>query len=112
MSRLRRQRPEVPLHVVVAGMGVGSPLLAVDEVLELLRVPDEEDRRVVADQVVVALVGVELDREPARVARGVRAAELASHGREPDQQVRPGARREQASLGELADVLGDLDSVP
>ncbi len=49
VCRLRRERPEVPLHVVVASMAVGPALLAVDEVLELLRVTDEEDRRVIAD---------------------------------------------------------------
>jgi hypothetical protein len=37
----------------------------VDEVAELVGVADEEYRRVVADQVPVALVGVELDREAA-----------------------------------------------
>ena len=47
---------------------VRAALLGVDEVRELLRVADEEDRRVVADEVVVALLGVELDREAARVA--------------------------------------------
>ena len=46
--------PEVPLHVVVAQARVGQPLLAADEVRELHRVAHEEDRRVVADEVVVA----------------------------------------------------------
>ena len=50
----------------------GMALLGVDEVLELAGVADEEDRGVVAHQVVVALLGVELDREAARVAAGVR----------------------------------------
>jgi hypothetical protein len=37
------------LHVVVAQVRVGAALLAVNEVLELLRVADEEHRGVVAD---------------------------------------------------------------
>ncbi|SKX64308.1 Uncharacterised protein [Mycobacteroides abscessus subsp. abscessus] len=55
MRRLRRQRPEVPLHVVVAKVVVGAAFLRPDEVLELQRILDEEDRRVVADHVVDAL---------------------------------------------------------
>ena len=61
-------RPEVPLHVHVAEVGPGVPLLGVDEHLELVWIADEEDGRVVSDEVPVALVGVELDGEPADVA--------------------------------------------
>jgi len=81
-----------------------------DEVLELRRVAHEEHRRVVADKVVVPLVGVELQREAARVAHGVREALLTGnrgdarkHGRTlPD-------LCEEARLRELRDVLGDLE---
>ena len=52
---LRRVGPEVPLHRAVAQAGVGEPLLAADEVRELHRVADEEDRGVVADEVPVAV---------------------------------------------------------
>ena len=48
-----------------------------DEVRELDGVADEEHRGVVADEVVVALGGVELQREAARVAPGVGGALLA-----------------------------------
>jgi hypothetical protein len=64
-----------------------AALLRADEVLELHRVAHEEDRRVVADHVVVALAGVELQREAARVAPGVGAAALAGDGGEADQGV-------------------------
>ena len=59
MGRLRRQGPEVPLHVVVAGVAVGAPLLRMDEILEFLGISDEEHGGVVAHHVVVALLGVE-----------------------------------------------------
>ena len=62
-------------------------LLRVDEVGELERVADEEDRRVVAGHVVVAFLGVELDREAARVALGVGRALLAAHGGEPGEDL-------------------------
>ena len=67
----------------------------VDEVRKLHRVLDEEHRDVVADQVPVALVGVELDREAAHVARRVGRAALAGHGREAHED-----RRALSRLGE------------
>ena len=109
VRRLRRQRPEVPLHVVVAQVVRRAALLRADEVLELHRVADEEHRRVVADEVEVALAGVELHRETARVAPRVGAAALPRHGREPDQHVGLGAGLEHRGAGEGADVLGHLE---
>ena len=106
---LGRERPEVPLHVVGAHARVRQALLGVDEVLELRGVADEEDRRVVADQVVVALLGIELQREPARVAHRVGEALLAGDGREAREHRCPHPWLEQARLGELADVVGDLE---
>ena len=47
------------------------PLLRVDEAREQDRVPDEEDGRVVADQVPVTLLRVELEGEASRVSHGV-----------------------------------------
>src|SRR3546814_16695450 len=46
-------------------------LHAVDQVGKFDRVLDEENRNIVADQVPVAAVGIELDREAAHVTRGV-----------------------------------------
>ena len=73
---LGRQRDEVP-EVVVRGLrlreaAVGLLLGGVDQVGELDRVLDEEHRDVVADEVPVAFLGVELDREAAHVAREIR----------------------------------------
>ncbi len=109
VRRLGGQRPEVPLHVVVAQPVVRAALLRPDEVLEFHRVLDEEHRRVVAHQVVVALLGVELQREAAGVAPGVRAALLARDGGEAGQHLGPLAGLEEIRLGELADVIGDLE---
>src|SRR3546814_7253274 len=61
-SDLIRACATIPLHVIVAQARIGKSLLAADEVRKLHRVAHEEDRRVVADQIVVALVGVELQR--------------------------------------------------
>src|ERR1700688_2044018 len=76
MRRLRRQRPEIPLHIVVAQTVVRAAFLRADEMLELQRIANEKYRRVVAHHVVDALAGVELQRESARVAPGVRTAAL------------------------------------
>src|SRR5688500_10733944 len=57
--------------------GVG--LERVDHVGELDGVADEEHAQVVADEVPVAVLGVELHGEPARVARGLRGVPAADH---------------------------------
>jgi len=67
----------------------------VDEVGELQRVADEEDRGVVPHEVVVALLGVELDREAARVALGVGRALFAPHRGEASDDLRALAHRGQ-----------------
>src|SRR5699024_8387482 len=87
MRRLGRERPEVPLHVVVTQVRIGTALLRPDELLELQRVTYEEDRRVVADHVVVALFSVELERETTRVAPCVRATALTSDRGESGQHL-------------------------
>jgi hypothetical protein len=80
-----------------------------DEILELGGIPDEEDRRVVADEVVVAFVGVELDGEPPGVADGVGAAEFTGNRGEAHEQVGPLAGLEEVGLAVLGHVLGDLE---
>jgi hypothetical protein len=71
----------------------------VDEVLELRGVTDEEDRRVVTDEVVVALLRIELDRKATRVAHRVGAAELSRDGREAQEHGGPLAHlREEVGL--------------
>ncbi len=109
VGRLGREGPEVPLHVVVAQAVARQALLRPDEVLELHGVAYEEHRRVVAYHVLVALAGLQLQREAARVAPRVGAAPLAGHGGEPDQRLRLGARLEHRGLGVGADVVGDLE---
>ncbi len=77
-------------HMAVgrAQVGRGVALLGADEVGELERVADEEDRGVVADEVPVAFLGVELEREAAHVALGVGRALLAGDGGEAGEHRR------------------------
>src|SRR6476659_422020 len=77
--------------------------------LKLHQIPQEEHRGVVADDVEVALRGVEPQRETARVTPGVWAAPLTGHRRKPDQgfSLHPGL--EHRSAGEPADIGGHLE---
>ena len=90
MHRLRALGDEVEDAVgdlALEGDRVG--LLGVDEVWELDRVADEEDTEVVADEVPVAVLGVELDREAARVADRLGGVAAAGHGREAHGDIGP-----------------------
>jgi len=95
--------------VVVAQSRIGQTLLAADEVRELHRVAHEEDRRVVAHEVVVALAGIELQREAAHIAPGVGAAGLAGHGGKARQHLGGRALLEQRGLGIARHVLRRLE---
>ena len=99
VRRFRHQRDEIPERVVrgrrLRHAVVRLGLHRVDEVRKLHRVLDEEHRDVVADEIPVAFVGVELDREAAHVARGVGRAALARDGREAHEH-----RRALAGFGE------------
>ena len=99
------QRHEVPERVVrrlrLRDLAVGMGLARVDDVGELDAVLDEEHRDVVADQVEVALVGVELDRESAGVAHRVGRPARAQDRREPAEDLRLLAlAAEEAGLGD------------
>ena len=68
VNGLGNERDEVPKHVRVAGVRLRVTLLCVDEVGELDGIANEEDRRVVANHVPVALFGVKLDSKAAWVS--------------------------------------------
>lgn len=78
MGRLGAKRDEVPEHVRVLQMRLRVALLRVDEAGEQDGIADEEDRRVVADQVPNAVIGVELQGEAAGIARSVGGAAFAA----------------------------------
>ena len=109
VQALRRLGPEVPHRRRVAQMGPGVPLLGVDEVRELVGVAHEEHRGVVADQVPVALLGVDLESEAPYVALGVRRAALAGHGGETQEAFALCSRLQRPCPGVAADVSGDAE---
>jgi hypothetical protein len=79
---LRSITPEVKGRVRVLNARLGMALLGVNEVRELNRILDEEHRSVVANHVVVALLGVELDRKSSGVTVAIVGTALASNGGE------------------------------
>ena len=87
MQRFGRQRPEIPHHGGGFQVGIGAALLGVDEVTELQGIANKEDRGIVPHHVPVALFGVELHGETARIAFGIAGTLLAANRREPDEHV-------------------------
>ena len=103
-----RQAPEVPGGGGAAQMGARVTLLGVDEVGELQRITDEEDGGVVADEVPVALVGIELDRKATHVTFGVGCPHLAGDGGETrDQRGDLAHFGKEAGTGVGGDIVGD-----
>lgn len=76
--------PEHGRVITARQVGGRVALLLVNKVRELGRVSQEEDGRVVGDEVPVAVVGAELDGKAPGVARQVVRAGLAADGREAD----------------------------
>ena len=62
-------------------------LLRVDEIGKLERIAHKEDRRVVADEIPIALFRIKLQRKAAHVALGIGRATLARDRREPRQHL-------------------------
>src|ERR1700710_946544 len=80
MQSLRKGRPEIPVIVCASHAGSRISFNRMVQIRKLQRIAKEEDRSIVAHQVPVALVCVELQRESANVSLGVRGATLAGDG--------------------------------
>ena len=105
-----RQADEIP-EIVVRGLRLREAairllLYRMDEVGKLDGILDEEHRDVVADDVPVAFLGVELDRKAAHVARQIGRTLAACNGRKPHKGRRAFAGAlEQIGAGELRQRL-------
>ena len=91
------EAPEVPVVEGAAQVGARVPFHGVVEVGEFQRVAQEEDRRVVAHEIPVALFGVELHGEAADVALGVGGAALARRRWKSGRTCRSSFRRRRRS---------------
>ncbi len=74
-------------------------LLCVNEIGELVGIPNEEHGGVVADQIPVAFIRIELDREAAHVPLGIGCTELTGDGGKAQNERRAGTRLQQFCLG-------------
>ena len=97
MQRLGEVREKSPLEGRIAQVGARVTLHHVVEIGELERVAQIEHRGVVADQVPVALLGVETHGEAADVSLCIRRATLTGDGGEAQEHI-----------GLLADLGEDL----
>ena len=106
MSRFWRAGKEVERQIRVLDVGDRRRLVGVHKIRELDRVSDEEDRLVDADQIPIALIGIEFDGEPTRIARGLGRTPVAHHGRETNEDRRLLARlSEQRRLRVAREIL-------
>ena len=71
-------------RLTLRNLVVGLRLDCVNEIGELDSVLDEEHRDVVANDIPVALLSVELDRKPTDIANSVSTASRTLDGREPN----------------------------
>src|SRR5947209_7695273 len=71
MEGLGQKRPEVPVILSAAQTGAGVALDRVVEVREAERIAEEKDGRIVADDVPIAVLGIELESSPADIALGI-----------------------------------------
>ena len=108
VQRFGQPGPEVPVVVGVAHVGARVALDRVVQVGEFQRVTEEEYRSVVAYQIPVALLGIELQRRTADIALGIGRAALAGHGGEAGEHGGLLANLgKDPRLGVPRDVMGD-----
>ena len=111
---LGHERREIPERVVRRGglreAAVRLHLHGVDQVGKLDGILDEEHRNIVADEVEVAFLGIELDGEAAHVARQVDRAGAAGDGGEPHEDLGLLLRvLQEGRLGELGERFRRLE---
>ena len=110
VEALRVVGEEVEDAPVLLDVRLGVWFERVHHVRELHAVADEEDGEVVAHQVPVALPGVELDGEPARVAQRLGAPALVDHrGEAHDHGGLHAGGAQEVGARQVGDVVGHLE---
>ena len=114
VEALGHQAHEIPEIVVrrrrLREGAVGLWLHRMDEVGEFHRILDEEDGDIVADEIPIALFGVELDREAAHVAREIERAFRPRDGRETHESGRALADAlEDIGTADVGEAVGELE---
>lgn len=110
---LRQAGPEVPHGGGAVQAGVWGSLDGVIEIRELDGLSQEEDRGVVAHEVPVTLLRVELDGKSADVPLGIRRAALSGYGGETHKDRRLLADGvEELRAGIARDIMGGGEGAP
>ena len=105
MNGLWHQAQKIPKGIWVLQVGLRVSFLGVNKVGKLARVPDEKNRRIVADHVPVAFFCVKLDSKAARVSLRVGRALFASDRGEAGENGRALADLcKESCLAPLADL--------
>jgi len=103
VGRFGVQRHEIPERVVrrlgLRDLPVRLRFRGVDDVRELDAILNEKHRHVVPDQIHVALLGVELHREPAGVPSCIGGPAGPQHGGKPAEHLRGHTRRQKPGPG-------------
>lgn len=81
MAALRSQGDEVPHHAGVRQVGLGIPLLGVDEVREFEGVPYKEDWSIIPDHIPISILSVKLDSKATGVTGSVSRSFLSPDSR-------------------------------
>lgn len=109
MKRLGREREKVPSSIGVLEISARITLLSVNEVRELGGITDKEDGRVVANNVEIAFLGVELESKTTGITGSIRAALLAAYSGETSKHGSLLANfTEELGLAEVCDIMSDL----
>jgi hypothetical protein len=98
-------RPEIPGVIGIVEPGLRIAFHRPVQAHEVVNVAKEENRGVIAHEIPVPLLGVELDGTAADVAFGIGRTAFASHRRNAHEDIGLLAFLEDGSVGVLADVL-------
>ena len=88
MKSLGQKCPEIPVVRSAVHVGAGVALHYMIQVREFERITQEKHGRIVAHQVPVALIRIELDGKTTNISFGIRRTALAGHGGETDEHFR------------------------
>ena len=80
MSCFLPQRDEIPKHVGILQMCGRISLLCMNKGWKEYRIPDEEDGRIVTDQIPVSFIRIEFDSESTRISCRIGRSGLTAHG--------------------------------
>src|ERR1700735_3683614 len=89
MQGFRKKRPEIPIVLDAPQPGTWVPFDCMIEIRKAQRITKEEDRRVVANNVPIAVFSIELERKPSNIAFRIRRATFARHSRETGEHRSP-----------------------